>query len=136
MNNKKIREGNKLIAIFMGLKFMGVDIHGFSGDVYSLYDSRYESNYLCCCNPESMEYHSSWHWLMPVIEKIESITMGTIIPVFEVVIGHKRCIIESHPQWDYHGELYSDITIRGDSKIKSTWLAIIEFIKWYNKQKS
>lgn len=159
MTAEEILERNKLIAEFMGYELNKYDYYLFPGllpqfrgsdhaewcstqeiqidwdnlkdiELYEKTGGYYweiSSNHLC--------YESSWNWLMSVVEKIESITMGTIIPVFEVVIRQNKCVIESHPQWDYYGKLYSEITIREDSKIKSTWLAIIEFIKWYDAQK-
>lgn len=94
----------------MGLTFMGVNIHGFSGDVFSLYDSRFESNPLCCGNPESMEYHSSWNWLMPVAKKC-----------------YKRQV-----ELKEGLGFFNDISIF--SEIDEVYFACIDFIKWYNKK--
>lgn len=55
-----------------------------------------------------LKYHKSWDWLMPVVEKIEQVHEGV-------------------PQ-----EL---IKLSLFSTIDEVYNAIIEFIKWYNKNK-
>ena len=55
-----------------------------------------------------LKYHLSWDWLMPVVEKIEQVHEGV-------------------PQ-----EL---IKLSLFSTIDEVYNAIIEFIKWYNKNK-
>ena len=68
MSEEKIIEGNKLIAEFMG----GVVCSIFTDHV--LYDmgkdgienKRYWAN-------TSLKFHSSYDWLMPVVEKIEKL---------------------------------------------------------------
>ena len=58
MSEKEIIEGNKLIAEFMGIKII---------------QSRYGCNHplVTCPYPDysNLKYHSSWDWLMPVVEK-------------------------------------------------------------------
>ena len=55
---------NKLIALFMGLEEDGVD--GYLVDMNKDYGYQivHESCFL---------YHSSWDWLMPVVQKIETL---------------------------------------------------------------
>lgn len=71
---------------------------------------------------------------MPVVEKIEN--QGTH-PYFgfKVVIDGDYCTIKCNLR-PTGIEAPSVITVNGgDSKIDSTYKAIIEFIKWYNQQK-
>jgi len=88
---------NKLIAEFMGgLKPMDehwVETHGF--------------------------YHTSWDWLMPVVEKIEK--MGV-----DVIINRFSCQIRTHIRGFNKEGIFP-------SKIESTWYIIIDYIKWYNE---
>lgn len=56
--DKQIQEGNKLIAEFMMLSKV-------EGDLYPI------AGYLTPA--EQLGYHTSWDWLMPVIEKISKI---------------------------------------------------------------
>ena len=60
------------------------------------------------------EYHESWDWLMPVVDKIENLK-------YSVEIVGNYCKI-SHIQCSQH------------SKILATYKAIAEFIKWYNEK--
>ena len=107
---KETIEENKLIAIFMG----------------------YE-----CFNPKSWcivldkntttgintwaKYNSSWDWLMPVVEKIESLG-------FRVEIIGLTCSIYTNSEEN----IYVDEPAM--TKTEATWQAVVEFIKWYNSQ--
>jgi len=114
MEDKEILEGNKLIAEFEELKYLGKDLYGFSGDVFM--PKEYDNEILCSINTQSMKYHSSWNWLMPVVEKIESLGH----PVY---ISSNTCIIYEHTGKD-HGW---NIDSYSSSKIESCWLACVHF---------
>ena len=61
---------NKLIAQFMGVRFMSDDKH-----IKRLKENRDEGIYYDLGYMESeLKYHESWDWLMPVIEKIMDIS--------------------------------------------------------------
>lgn len=117
MKEQEVIEGNKLIAEFMGFETI---IHDGK-----LCRKRHWTN-------ESTEYHSSWDWLMPVVEKIEN----SLKLKYEVEIGNNlyavnenlyRCIIHDAGN-AFHLELESN------SKAESVWLAVTKFIQWYNQQ--
>ena len=109
--SKEIEEGNKLIAEFMGLHFHK------TGWV----DARHiDGNYEC---PE-LKYHYSWDWLMPVVEKIESLEDGRFITTIET--GY--CVISDNGE-NAIVEMQSD-----ETKIENTRLAVIKFIEWLNEQ--
>jgi hypothetical protein len=62
----------------------------------------------------NLNYHISWDWIIPVLKKIE--TVSDIIPDNSNLIG--------------------DITMAQlDYDLTELNLAIVEFIKWYNKNK-
>lgn len=98
METNKILEGNKILAEFMGGKLDSPD----SKHYYFIERGRYESK---------LFYHSSWDWLMPVVEKILNIC-----------------------QENDEMEKYYTIT-DAIPDIESVWLACVEFVKWYNEQK-
>lgn len=98
---KTTTENNKLIAEFMGVHstdnkswFDGLELHK-AGLPFSYGASK-------------LKFHSSWDWLMPVIENIDHL--------------------------EYESERLNKI----DNAIKTrsivdTCQAVVEFIKWYNK---
>ena len=96
------QEGNKLIAEFMGKKFIE--------DGNSMWDGKVS---ICV---ENLEYHSSWNWLMPVVEKIEK--------TYEVSIIGKECeIADNGYEWK------SICKSTSESKIDAVWQTVVKFIK-------
>jgi hypothetical protein len=119
-------EGNKLIAEFMGatpcivrIKSIG-DEQGYECDEYKLPISE-------------LEYHSSWDWLMPVVEKIVNEVdneMGWWEAYSEKPFGH---------QVEIWGRDVLEPIIRVHSKtslLEATWQAVVQFIQWYNQSKN
>jgi len=125
MNKKEILEGNKLIAEFMGYTKEQYTVEGSSKE----YDV-WTNNLICKgCYYDlfDLKYHSSWDWLMPVVEKIQY-DLGH----FVTIERNSTLIHESkfdskiiNPPFGY-GEQESFIQI--------TYKAVVEFIKWYNKE--
>lgn len=115
-------EGNKLIAEFMQLKF--------SNDKWYRWDDVNKgSGYFI-----KLKYHSSWDWLMPVVEKIIDIDI-TPAPNWtgyriEIVPRGYVKISGVFPM----APIFKNVSIEG-SLIKATWLAVVEFIKWHNENK-
>jgi hypothetical protein len=89
-----------------------------------------------------LEYHSSWDWLMPVVEKIES--SGNIwSEIGHSTIGTKtrREIIKwcAFYTENHHDLVRSDCSTEitrceGSTKLEAVYKAVVEFIKWYNQQ--
>lgn len=112
MDSKEVN--NALIAEFMGLRFhkIGwVDVCHIDG------------NYEC----EKLKYHTSWDWLIPVVEKIEQ--QGCIIEIW-LSLG-KGCRIQKPIT---QGESYQAV-MESNSTIEAVWLTVIEYITWYNSTK-
>jgi hypothetical protein len=121
---KEIEEGNKLIAEFMGWD----GIRFLIPPDYTLQDIEGVESMFYDFSENEMEYHSSWDWLMPVVEKIESkIFDNDEFYNFNILGGCCVIVISSHGN-----ELITSED--GQSKIECTYLAVVEFIKWYNKQ--
>lgn len=62
------------------------------------------------------KFHSSWDWLMPVVEKIAKVGYSPFI------LSDKTAYIEGK-----HLSIHT-----GDSSLEATYKAVVEFIKWYN----
>jgi len=96
-------ENNKLIADFMGIRYEENRSSHESSDYY------FED-----CE---LAYHTSWDWLMPVIDKITSL---------DEYVEFKN---DTSSMVD-EGGVYINTRF-----IENTYNETVEFIKWYNKNK-
>ena len=82
---------------------------------------------------DQLQYHSSFDWLMPVVEKIQSIPI-TPAPNYRgyrieiVVQGYVEITGFPMPR------ISTNVSIEG-SLINAIYSAVIQFITWYNKTK-
>ena len=129
---KNIVENNKLIAEFMGVfdKILSTgNIHSWS-DAPFYYTTEDTKEKVIENISKYSKYNKDWSWLMRVVEKIESIEDG----IYQVDILQegckilKRCCLLIDKRV---GKLES-----GTTKIESVYLARVEFIEWYNENKS
>jgi hypothetical protein len=139
MTEAEIIKSNVLIAEFMGYE-KGADI---DSPEFEIPDHPIEVHWmgnLCGYERDELRFHTLWEWLMPVVEKIESIK-DPHDGFYGVYISSNSCCIQgtslhmalSDP--DY-GPVYYDEVVLG-SKLESTYQAVIQFIKWFNsKQQS
>lgn len=113
--NEEVKEGNKLIAnspfsnkslreaIERDLKNHG-EIYAYGG----------------------IMYHSSWDWLMPVVEKIEK--HGCIVEIW--LSNAKGCritkVLSKTKSWS--------APVESNNTIEAVYQAVVEFIKWFNQQ--
>lgn len=117
---QEIIDGNKLIAEFMGLKSLTKreyenhpDHSNLSVDEYSII--------------EYQRYHTSWDWIMPVVEKIESMNYSTGIN-FIPGLGHSFHFLS--------GGAEINKSRAAATKIGACYKAVIDFINYYNETKS
>lgn len=125
MTEKEIREGNILIAEFLGSKYIDDAPEDYPNGYYYQPEDLEED---CPTgDPEEWVFNSSWDWLMPVVEKIERIE-NPIIHV-EIATSHVRCKCS---KWllEYLEDGYDE----EDSKIGAVYKMILAFIKEYNEQ--
>lgn len=104
-----IEAGNKLIADFDGFILSDQDrvLEGYdrwNNEIYRNFDET------------DLKYHSSWDWLMPVVEKINK------IGVYDVIIYKTTCHINDER------EILIE-TANNDLRY-CVWLAVVEFLKW------
>ncbi len=99
MQNETI-EGNKLISAFYGAAYNHVQ------DYYLIKDFSFMGK------PEEMRFHSSWDWLMPVVDKCKNIDT------------------------EYLYAFYAMNGYLAQVNIKQVWGEVVKYIKWYNKTNS
>jgi len=115
------QENNQLIAEFMGMTY------GDPNDNSVMIQMTPKGNEVVPI--ELMEYHTSWDWLMSVVDKIESDER------FDVNVLQYGTIISSNTKERGHIEIVNNVAnISFDSKIDHTYQAVVEFIKQYNNQ--
>lgn len=118
MTKKQILDGNKLISEFMELK-------GFDDGRYGWMWNNPTTKKGSCF---SLEYNSSWDWLIPVVEKIEQLGYHTRICFddfgswMQIHYGLSVADTDETKALNQHG-----------TKIENTFKSVVEFIKWYNK---
>lgn len=111
------KENNILIAEFIELPYYFTDNNV---EAYEVYENEVHTI-------DELEYHKSWDWLIPVVEKIELLDKVEGCK-YSVTICNDVCRIDT---------VNEEIVWRRDStKIAAVYQAIIEFIKWYNLNKS
>ena len=76
----------------------------------------------------SMEYSTSWDWLMPVVEKIELMGYNVICTPMSTMDGW-HCSIESY------NEPWNGTDSIDDTKILAIFNSVVQFIKYYNENK-
>ena len=97
---------------------------------------------------ESMHYATDWLWLMPVVEKIESISITGLEKYydlngdessegnFSVVIFENSCIIYANVfNYQYDRPVNGLNGHTDKTKLIATYKACVQFIKWWNKNK-
>lgn len=108
---KTTEENNRLIAEFMGFKMINsLQISTPNGGGIFL---------------SELKYHTSWDWLMSVVEKIENLGF-----IFKMQ-GNATTFLK---KGTFNTRIWNDDFI-GDTKIKAIYNAVVEFIEWYNEQK-
>ena len=126
-----MKENNKLIAEFIGVKPKDKDWY----DGYELHKAGLPFAYGAMGNgTNDLKFYESWDWLMPVVDKIDKLVMRNkdwfmvSIGSFHTSIFRKNKL--GHPYFDE--EINIDVN---DNKLLRTYKAVVEFIKWYNKNK-
>lgn len=114
----KILESNKLIAEFMGT-YNGCDHYGSDKIFVNDTPVKVEPTKI-----KSFKYHSSWDWLMPVVEKIEN-EHGCIVEMWlSLGRGCRICKVNSK------GKGPINFSHESMNLIKCVHISVIEFIKY------
>jgi hypothetical protein len=113
-------ESNKLIAEFMGydlskvLDEMPLNKQGNFCNGNGDLDKDGKPCYATYA--PSLQYNTSWDWLMPVVDKIEKTAYVNI----------KGCAVD----------ISTIVSTNAPSKIDAVYKAVVEFIKWHNQNKN
>ena len=109
---------NKLIAEFMGMQH--TDIGWYDNDeVLQLQDNTFDD----------LDFHKSWDWLMPVVEKIFSLGYHYEIKPRYMMIKERTSLDWMSCEANFKGKTYNK------SQKEIIYNAVVEFIKQYNKNK-
>jgi len=101
-------KNNKLIAEFMGWT-EDMDSITHEGDKW-------------WSSPDTHKYHTSWDWLMPVVEKIDEVSDENTL----FKIEYNRAFVEDIENY------YIFIDVTASSRLEATYKAVVEFIKKHN----
>lgn len=124
MTDQERNDGNLLIAEFMG----AVRHHNGFWDGRTITMIFPDSK---ICISEQLQYDSDWGWIMPVLQKIEQIGLNTSVE------NNSCCIVWQGCENDYFYmlEKFQTIYTQHEEKLMAAWIAVIEFINWFNKNK-
>lgn len=116
MEQNEITEGNKLIAEFLEIELCD-RCDGFCG--------KFKYGAGIYFSPSQMKYHTSWDWLMPVVENIED-NHGVR---FEIGLHTIKIMIANG-----YDDVISPIDVNMfATKLQAVCSAVIQFITYYNK---
>lgn len=129
---EQILEGNKLIAEFMGAELMSDT---------SLIDDDPKMKYWMYKDPihhksrihaaDKIRYHTSWDWLMPVVEKIEGIEVDGYNGAWKLNLDPWEVQFIDYTD-ESHDSVVSITRSDFDTLIEATWQAVVQFIQWFN----
>ena len=138
--------GNELIAEFDGRKFKpykGNSSYTIEFDSYAACQKWIKENKADGYSPEigyqlgTGQYHTSWDWLMPVVEKISKERLehwdgtkctdiiDTCYPITFNMPTENGKVMFRFKGFSLH---------EADTLIEAVWQAVIEFITWHTKQ--
>lgn len=90
------------------------------------------ADYINTENVVHLRYHCDWSWLMPVLDKICRIKIGDGIKYVEFAYPRTFGTLNEET-----GQMMVRLNgfqlFQSDTLIEATYLAIIDFIEWYNK---
>jgi hypothetical protein len=148
-------ETNKLIALFMGFEDES-RILGGGQRMRKKTEWKYGCQQYEQYNYDQLKYHLEWNWLMPVVEKIE--TLSVLLPEIYKLGFLKNATysnIDIRAEFDPREEFigwYSSVSFelshpfifdslneeprRYKTKIEALYIAVVKFIEWHNENKS
>lgn len=125
---ERVIENNRLIA-----EFMGYESHNFPNLPNRVHIETEGVSY--GMDLSQCLYDTSWDWLMPVVSKIQ--VLGYRFEMFSqksnVNEGEYYTNIQIGDTKYSKADIEKERTAKEDTKLQTTYEAIVEFIKWYNE---
>jgi hypothetical protein len=130
MTKEEIYTGNVLIAEFIGME----DVESGWQDKNNVLNipplHRPRTNTFVM-----LKFHSSWDWLMPVVEKINNSCFLGLTTV--TMFNNGTQIVVYDLKWDKEPfNCYPKINTQEAIKLSVTFNAVIRYIEWYNYNKN
>lgn len=128
----EIIKNNKLIAEFLGVQPNENKEYEMYGTIETINDGVDEKHFY---TTDEMIFNSSWDWLMPVVEKIETLNNNG----FDFDIFTEGVIITMYRK-DNDADLNEGLEIirntrceiSFENKLEVCYISVIEFINWYS----
>jgi hypothetical protein len=135
MGKNEILEANKLIAIFMGwikeLHQVEWKSHYYppnhlKGDALSDWINRVRA--------DGMKFHSSWEWLMPVMEKISKYVIEGYPPFNSDQFVRVEIVPNGYVKISDLRDtpITTNVSVEG-GLLNATFKAAVKFVEWHNK---
>lgn len=128
MEIDKTNAGNKILAEFMGIQHV-------KREMDEIFEVRIWTSAICNSNPNGevlrpVEYHKSWEWLMPVVDKIEELGFVSTIERLNHGFSDHRVFFNEFGSLKEvaHGA-------RNENKLTAVYEAVLDFIEWHNNKK-
>lgn len=157
MTQEEILEGNRLIAEFMGGKYGKGTHRGIKAnaellgklpqhEIWLPIHGIVRQDTIELGKGKIMKYHSSWDWLMPVVEKIElysspnyykekattedfTVSCDILTDLVIMTVHFKQ------PDPNKQRKVKQFTANVNSSKIEAVYKAVLQFITWYNQNK-
>jgi len=112
------QENNRLIAEFMQKGSESFNLYDYDGCHYKLTE---------------LQFHTSWDWLMPVVEKIESMNVSND-PYYSDSTFQVTNFVQNWTASFLDRDNVEVVQEEGTTRFEATYKAVVEFIKQYNNQ--
>ncbi len=130
------KEGNKLIAEFMGAEMPSYSVQP-DGSIKkcSLVYNGHRVDYIYVMDKWSeygdlFKFHSSWDWLMPVVEKVNNICKEIGGPLSNHSKDQEHLPDKHNNPQHWKSWIHHSVTLTTDRQL--VWQACVDFIQWYN----
>lgn len=127
-----INECNKSIAIFMGCDEYVVNWGSLPVSIWGFVTTHISERWNNDRFYQNTPYHNDWNWLMPVIEKISLMQIeyedATLSDTY-----YPRTFGMLNEETGNRMVRFNDCAVFEAKKlIDAAWLAVVDFVKWYN----